>query len=183
MYIPADDSYLELATQKGLVEETIPLARMQVGIAVRREFGIEIENFEQLLSPDIRLVQADPEIAAIGSVTRKAMEKSGRWERLAKATVAFRTTVNDVANDVQLTAADVGVVFDAILVGYPDLKFISIDELADVSASCSVGILRTSSNPEAARRFAKFLSASNRGQVRYREFGFSAVDGIPWEER
>lgn len=69
-------------------------------VAVAKGNPKNIQTFEDLLKPDIRLVQANPDAAAIGKVVRDKLQSQGLWDRLSKATAAFRMTVNDTANDV-----------------------------------------------------------------------------------
>ena len=52
LYLPADDSYLEIAGEKELVAEILPIARMQGVIAVKRGNPKSIESFQDLLRDD-----------------------------------------------------------------------------------------------------------------------------------
>ena len=114
LYLPADQSYLAMGKEKGLIAEVLPIARMQGVVAIKKGNPKSIRTFEDLLRDDVRLVQADPDAAAIGKVTREALTETGLWEALRQATTAFRTTVNEVANDVLVGAADAGIVYDAV---------------------------------------------------------------------
>ncbi len=105
LYLPADDSYLKIAADKELTAETLPIARMQAVIVVPKGNPKGIEKFSDLLKSDIRLVQANPDTAAVGKIVRKVLTKSQQWEQLEKATTAFRATVTEVANDVAVGAA------------------------------------------------------------------------------
>ncbi|NJK32596.1 MAG: solute-binding protein [Deltaproteobacteria bacterium] len=67
-----------------------------------------MRSFQDLLRKDVRLVQANPDAAAIGKVTRDVLQSAELWEQLDAATAGYRTTVNDVANDVLIGAADAG---------------------------------------------------------------------------
>lgn len=180
LYLPADESYLDLAQQKGLVEERFSLASMRAVLVVRRDHPSPPESWEALLNGSFRLVQADPEAAAIGKLTRATLEPAGHWEALAKRTEAFKSNVNEVANDVQLGAADVGIVYDAVLFSYPELRAIQLPELNGIVAHVGVGVLRSSRQPREALHFARYLAASDRGANRYRVQGFQPVAGDVW---
>lgn len=182
LYLPADESYLELGREKGLVEEIFPLARMQAGLVVRKGNPGNYRTLEDIVRDGVKLVQADPEVAAVGKMTRKILGMHGSWDRIHAATMAYRTTVTDVANDVKLGAADVGIVFDAVLSTYPGLEFVPIPELAEARADSAVGILKSSKNPSAALHFARYLSAADRGLKQYAEAGFKPVEGDPWDD-
>lgn len=179
LYLPADDSYLKLAEAKGLVGEVIDIAEMQIGVAVAKGNPRAIDKLADLLDPSVRLVQANPEAAAIGNLTRSLLRESGHWDALDQATLAYRATVNDVTNDLLVGAADAGIVYDAVLHTYPDLEFVAIPEFERARASVAVGVLKSSRNPAAARSFAQYLSADNKGLKRYASHGFHTVKSQP----
>jgi molybdenum ABC transporter molybdate-binding protein len=182
LYLPADDSYLALAREKQLVEEIIPLARMQAVVAVAKGNPKGITSFDDLLQEGVRVVQAGPDAAAIGKMTRDVLTAAGLWERLDRQTAAYRTTVNDVANDVKVGAADAGIVFDAVLATYPEIESVALPELGPVAANVGVGVLASTRQPRRALHFARYLAARDRGQLRYREFRFQPVDGDAWAD-
>ena len=182
LYLPADDSYLEIAKQKSLVAEVLPIARMRAVVAVKKGNPKSIRSLDDLLSIDIRLVQADPESAAIGKVVRDALVKSGDWQRVADSTTAYRTTVTDVANDIVLGAADAGFIFDAVLHAYPALQAVAISPLESVTSQVSIAVIASSKQPQAALHFARYASARDRGLKRYAEQGFQVELGDVWED-
>lgn len=182
LYLPADDSFLEMAREKQLVEEVLPIAQMKGVIAVKKGNPLSIKKFDDLLKEEIRLVQADPDAAAIGKVTRRILQKTNQWEKLKVATAAFRTTVNEAANDVVVGAADAAIVYDAVLHTYPDLEFIEISELEPSNSQISVGVIRSSKRGTDALHFARYLSARDRGLKRYAEFGFRVSGGDAWSD-
>ena len=182
LYLPADDSYLDLGRDKGLIDEVIPVAAQRGVIAIRKGNPNGINSYADLLRPDVRLVQANPEGAAIGKVARRTLKKQGLWDSLDKATTAYRTTVTEVANDLLVNAADAGIVYDAVLHTYPDLEYIEIPELEDTSSDISLGIISGTRQPRRALHFARFVAASDRGLKRYTEFGFRVKNGDAWED-
>lgn len=182
LYLPADESYAKLAQSKQLVEEVLPVARMQAVIAVPRGNPRQIQQFSDLLKDDVRTVQVNPDAGAIGKLTREVLSGSGLWESLASHTAAYRSTITDVANDVKVGAADAGIVFDAVLHTYPELEAVQIDELRPVHADVMVCVISGSDQPERALHFARYLSARDRGLKRYAEFGFQPLNGDVWED-
>ncbi len=182
LYLPADESYLQLAQDKKLVAEVLPLARMQAGLAVKKGNPKAIRTLDDLTNNDVRFVQASFEAAAIGKLTREVLSQSQRWEFIDKATDAYRTTVTDVANDVLVGAADAGIVYDAVLHTYPQLEFVPIPELAGAASQVAVGVIADSKQPSAALHFARYLAATDRGGSRYEEFGFAAEKTEAWSD-
>lgn len=182
LFLPADESYLEMGRAKKIVEETIPLATMQAVVVVAKGNPKQIRSFEDLLRDDVRLVQASADAAAIGKLTRDQLQKSGLWERLDQATDAYRTTVTDVANDITIDAADAGIVFDAVLHTFPKTEAVELRELGGVTSQVSVGVIAASAQPAAALHFARFMAARDRGSKRYQEYGFGTEGGDRWSD-
>ncbi len=159
LYLPADDSYLQFATEKELVAEILPIASMQPVIAVRNGNPKSITGLKDLLNEEVRLVQANPDAAAIGKVTKSLLQASGQWNEIDSATTAYRTTVTEAANDVLVGAADAAIVYDAVLHTYPDLEYVALPELAEGTSQISVGVISSTRKPSVALHFARYVSA------------------------
>jgi len=182
LYLPADDSYLEVAREKNLAAEVLPLARMQAVVAVPKGNPKQINSWDDLMRSDVRVAQGSPDSTAIGKLTRETLSASGHWDALNDHTLVYKTTVNDVANDVKVGAVDAGIVFDAVLHNYDSLEAVALEELEPAHARVAATVLTTSRQPRRALHFARFLSAQDRGLQRYREYGFDAVEGDVWSE-
>jgi molybdate transport system substrate-binding protein len=183
LYLPADDSYLTVARERKLTAEEFPLARMQAVVAVAKGNPKKIEKWDDLLRSDVRVAQAAPESTAIGKLTRDKLSAKGRWEPLHAHTTVYKTTVNEVANDVKVGAVDAGIVFDAVLAGYDTLEAVPLPELAGAEAHIAAAVLKSSRQPSRALHFARYLSARDKGLVRYRELGFVPVEGDAWSDQ
>ncbi|MCA9192703.1 MAG: extracellular solute-binding protein [Planctomycetales bacterium] len=183
LYLPADDSYLVLAVEKKLVDEILPLAIMRPVVVVKKGNPKSIRTLSDLVRPDIRFVQASPEAAAIGKLTREYLVKQGQWQWLDKATTAYRMTVTDVANDVLVGAADAGIVYDAVLHTYPDLEALELPELQSLVSQVSLGVLSCTTQPTAALHFARYVAARDKGLQYYEKHGFGVVTGDAWSEQ
>ena len=182
LYLPADDSFLKTAADKGLVREMLPLARMQVGLVVPKGNPNQIRSLQDAIDQKLRIVQANPDAAAVAKLTREFLQQAGSWEQLDKATTAYRTTVTDVANDLLVGAADVGIVYDAVLHTYPKLEFVNVPELADAASEIAVGVLDFSDQPAAALHFGRYVTAADRGLQNYSQHGFQTADGDTWAD-
>lgn len=180
LYLPADDSFLALADAKDLIAEVLPIATMHAVVVVPKGNPKQITRFEDLLRDDVRTVQASPDSAAVGKLTRELLSQSGLWEDLHAATEGYRSTVTDVANDLLVGAADAGIVYDAVLSTYPDLSAVELPELAAATSQISVGVLDFSAQPTAALQFARYLTAADRGLERYQHYGFRTAPGDRW---
>ncbi len=182
LFLPADDSYIELAKQKSLIAEVIPIAQMRAVVAVERGNPKGIRSLSDLYRKDVRLVQANPDSAAIGKVTRDSMADPDNWKRLEEATIGFRPTVADVANDVVIHAADAGIVYSVVLNSYPDLEAVEVPELANIKSQVSIGVIQSSKQAAAALHFARYTSAKDRGLLHYAKLGFQVQGGDVWED-
>jgi len=182
LYLPADESYIQIGRERGLLAENIPLARMQPVLAVATGNPKQIATLDDLLRPGIRLAQANPDVAAIGKVTRDALRKSGHWDEINRHTMVSKTTVNDVANAIQLGAVDAGFVWDATVQQVPGLEAIRLPQLDGVSSGVSVSVTANCRQPAAALRFARYLAARDRGMVQFEKNGFTVVPGDEWAE-
>jgi ABC-type molybdate transport system substrate-binding protein len=91
--------------------------------------------------------------------------------------------VNEVANDVKVGASDAGIVWDAVLHDYDTLEAVVIPELATAQAHISAAVVKNSQHRQSALHLARYLSAKDKGQVRYKQFGFQPVCGDAWDAR
>jgi molybdenum ABC transporter molybdate-binding protein len=183
LYLPADDSYLTIARERGLTSDEFPLASMQAVVAVPKGNPKRVQELADLLTGDVKIAQANPDAAAIGKLTRETLTASGDWDKLHARTAVYKTTVNEVANDVKVGASDAGIVWDALLHDYDTLEGVVIPELATVEAHIAAAVVKKSKHRESALQFARYLSASDKGLVRYKEYGFQPVKGDAWNAR
>ena len=182
LFLPADDSYLDKARDQGLVEAVFPLAEMAAVVAVRRGNPLAIETLDDLCTESLRLSMANPDAAAIGMVTRRLLTASGEWNRLAAAVDAFTTTVGEVATAVKIGAADAGIVYDAVLYDYPDLEGVAISSLDGLRSQVAMGVVSTTTRPQAAFHLARYIAAADRGLLQYAEHDFTPLGGDVWDE-
>jgi molybdate transport system substrate-binding protein len=185
LFLAADDSYIALARQKGLLKETIPVATQRPVIAVRKGNPHQIRGIDDLLRDDIRVALANPDQAAIGNTARQLLSTSGHWPRLeahVTRTGVFKPTVPEIANDVKLGSVDAGIVWDTTLALYDDLEAVRTPELDAGTAEVILGVLARSEQPTEALKFARYLTARDKGLLWFQEYGFRTVEGDKWAE-
>lgn len=183
LYLPADDSFLIMGREKGLIREVLNVARMQAGLVVPKGNPRKLTSLDDVLkAKDLRIVQANPDAAAVAKLTRQILTESGKWDALHNATTAYRTTVTDVVNDLLVGAADVGIVYDAVLYPFPKLEFVSIPELEPANSQIALGVLECSRQPAAALHFARYVTAADRGLEQYADQGFTVSEGDKWAD-
>lgn len=162
LYLPADSSYLKTAYSRGLVAEQVDIATMKAVLAVKKGNPKELRTFADVLHDGVRLVLANPELAAISQLTSKALPPDA-WASLASHAVAMKPTVSDVANDIVLGAADAGIVWDATVHQTAALEAVDVPELAGVKGHVGGAVIVSGSNQPAARRFLRWLAAPDKG--------------------
>jgi molybdenum ABC transporter molybdate-binding protein len=195
LYLAADDFYTDLAQEKGLAAEVLPVAHQRPVIAVAKDNPKNITKLADLLRDDVRVVIGNPDGPAIGRTTKTLLENvpvgdSNFWVKLEQAVTnrgVFKPTVNDVARDIRVGSLDAGIVWDST-VAMPKfrdhLMSIPADELdAGEPSLVSVSILTSSQQPTSALKFARYVTARDRGLPHFKEFGFLPIDGDVWAER
>ena len=182
LYLAADTSYIEIAREKGLLAEAIPLARLHPVIGVRKGNPKDIQGLEDLLREDVRMAIANPDAASIGKQTRKILKTTGHWERAKGAAAVFHPTVGEVANSVLIGAVDAGVIWDATANQYDEIDTVEVPAFQNAVKHVTAGILKSSTSPTAALRFCRYLAAPERGTKSFKKWGFEPVTGDAWHE-
>jgi molybdate transport system substrate-binding protein len=193
LYLAADDFYTDKAHEEGLANERLSIAYMRPVIAVAKDNPKNIQSIRDLLKEDIRVSMGSPDQAAVGRAVRKGLkahkaDDSDLWTKLEEHVTSvgvFKPTVNDVANDVMVGAVDAGLVWDST-VAMPKygekLIAIPVDELDGDPNLISICVLTSSTQPTAALKFARYLTARDRGLPVFKKYGMRPVDGDIWVE-
>jgi molybdenum ABC transporter molybdate-binding protein len=183
LYLAADDAYLAIARDKGLVKETLSIADMVPVIVVAKGNPKGIGGIADLLQEDVRVALGSPDQAAIGKRTREALAASGQWallERHATQSGVFKPTVPDVANSVKIGSVDAGIVWSATASQYPELEAIAIPELNAGASRITVGVTSWSNPAASALNFARYIAGRDHGLKSFKAMGYDPVAGDPW---
>jgi molybdate transport system substrate-binding protein len=173
LFIPADDSYIDSARKKGLVDEVLPLARMKPVLAVGKGNPKGIRSLDDLRRADVKVSVAEPG-AAVHRIVQEALVKSGQWPGLENK-LLMNGTVADVANGVKIGSIDAGFIWDGMLPQYPELEAVPLDVLAGTEGRVAVAVLRTTTQQPAAARLARYLAAPDKGMLEFQRNGYDAV--------
>ena len=177
LFLPADDSYIEIAKADGLVSETFPIAQMRPILAVKKSNPLGLHSLDDLLTKKVRISMTDPAAAATGKLVQGALEKAGKWDAFKARVTVFKGTVSEVAADLQVRAADAGIVWDAMLKQLPDCEEAPLPELAGVTARVVAGITTTTTKHRlSARAFAEYLATPDKGQQYFMDAGFQPAE-------
>ncbi|MCW5558676.1 MAG: substrate-binding domain-containing protein [Verrucomicrobiae bacterium] len=182
LFVAADSTFLDAGRANGLVDEILPLARMQAVIVTPRDNPKKLRTLQDLTQPGVQIAFANPDAAAIGFLCRQVLERSNAWTSLQPRIKVLKPTVNDVANDVKLGTVDAGIVWDAVAGTYPELAAHRDPTLESVTAGVGIGVLSFTGQPTAALRFARFLCARDAGLPVLASHGYTVAEGDAWSE-
>ena len=195
LLLVADESYTQQAVESNLAKEVLAIAVQRPCIIVQKDSTIQIRSLDDLMIPGRRLSIGNPDQAAIGKVVREALQKtptadgSNQWKRLETQVLqhgVFKPTVNEVANDVRIGAVDAGIVWTATVSSraYKEsLRVIELPELSSESEIVSLAVLSSSPQPTEALKFARYVSARDRGLEVFRSHGLEVKEGDDWLPR
>ena len=101
--------YIEIATEKGLVDYQQLIAYHIPIITVPKGNPAGITCLEDLARPGVKLVWGDPEVAAIGKTGVKILEKNGIYDQGWANVVATLPTMNEVMMQIAMGQADAAI--------------------------------------------------------------------------
>ena len=185
LYLAADNSFIEIARAKNLVEESLPLAELQPVLAVAKGNPKGIYTVRDILREDVRTSMGNPDAASIGKQAKKLLIHSGVWEDVNKSVIdrgVFKPTVNEVANDIKIGAVDAGIIWDAVERQYDSIESVQIPGAEELGTEVTIGVLTFSKQPTEALRFMRYLGARDRGLRVFDTHGYKPVDGDVWDE-
>ena len=183
IYIAAEESYFQMARERGLVREVIPFATQQLVIAVPEGNPASINSLDDLAGNGVRISMPNPEAAAAGKVAKSLLQSHGLWESISGNTKVFKPTVGDVAVDVRLGAVDAAITWDTTASQFDGIEAVHDPRLQESRERVGIGVLESTKDPARAISFARFVGAADRGQVNMQAHGFGQVEGDDWSSR
>jgi molybdenum ABC transporter molybdate-binding protein len=181
LFIAADDGALADAKKQDLTREELRLVQQWPVIAVAKGNPKKINGLDSLLAADVKLALANPEAASVSKVTKKLL--GARWDALAAKAAVMKPTVMDVAADLSLGSVDAAVIWNSTVPQFEQLEAIEVPELQKHTEYATAAVLSSSADTALALRFARYLSAPEKGAVTFEKNGFKAVAGDAWSLR
>ena len=159
LYMPGDKYYIDQADQAGMILSHRPVCYWIPTILVQKGNPKEISTLEDLLKPGLKVGLGDPNVCAIGKMTRKILEKNGITpERMAKNLTFQSLTVNELGMQIQAKALDAVIVWDAMARYYEQYgDQIPIPSEKNVISAVEIGVLKFTEDRELAEKFVAFL--------------------------
>ena len=185
LFLPADDSYIELAREQDCVDSVLPLARMSAVVILRPGYSGPMHTWADFIAKGHSIGLANADAAAIGKLARQRLKALGLWDDLEKREPTSLMNVNDVANTVQIGRLDVGVVWDAVakLHEKKGVKAVHLPEFDSVTAKVQVAVTKFSTQPEAALRFIRYLRGKTKGARYFKQQGYTDFVEEEYAER
>lgn len=196
LYMSADAAHMLKAKKDGWVVETIPVATVRPVLVINpqtqkmlREQGKPVTGVADLLRDDLKVVIANPEVASVGQLTREMLQPLGLWKKMQEgmagsgARVSTVGTVIEVANVVKKQGPYLGVTWDVTADQF-GLEKIAPPEFARHKEIIWIGVLAKSKQPTAALRFARYLTARDRGMPILQKWHYNVMpDADVWQPR
>ncbi len=185
LYLAADETYTTEARKFGLIDEVLPIASQKVVIVVAKGNPKSIQTLDDLKRENVKLSLADPERTAIGRVAKKLIEQAHpeTFDELFKKAANTPDTVNQVANDIKLNAADAGFVWSPTVAQYEELEQVELDVFDAAPKKIEISVLKNSKQATQALHFARYLTARERGLKAFAKHKYDVVEGDQWVER
>ncbi|MBI3823047.1 MAG: substrate-binding domain-containing protein, partial [Planctomycetes bacterium] len=145
LFLPADDSFIRQADNKGLLGEVKNVASMSAVVIVRPKLGKEIKTWNDFLAAGQKIGLANTDTTAIGRLTRQTLQGQGLWQDLEAVKPTYLGDVNEVGNSVAVVGAtDVGITWDALakvlVEKNPDVKIVRLKELDHAKARVQIAL-------------------------------------------
>jgi molybdate transport system substrate-binding protein len=181
LFIAADDGGIEDAARYDVIREVIPLVTQRPVIGVRTGNPKSIQSLEDLRAAGVRFALADPQAAAISRTTRALLREA--WGPLLERATVTKPTINEIAADLSLGAVDAAIIWDSTVPQFKGIEAIEVPEFSSHRETASAAILAASAQPGAALRFARYLSAPEKGGVIFQQHGFQPSGGDRWARK
>ena len=183
LYMPGDRSYVDLASDAGLIESVTTACYFVPAILVKKGNPANIHSLQDLLRDGIRLGLGDANACAVGRQSRMIFEKNNIPRSAVEKNLVFQSmTVNELGVQIQAGSLDAVIVWDAVAKQYLDHgELIAIPSPQNVISTVPVGVLQFSTHMALAKRFAEF-AASDRGKAVFLKYNYR-VDPPPGNEQ
>ena len=164
VFAPASPQYMAKALVEGLVyPDTVrQVAYLLPEIIVPKGNPAGIEKLEDLLRPGVRLAIGDPEHVVIGHYAVELFKHNGMWPEVQENIVTYAENFAKLATLVATGAVDAIIGWHVTYYWYPDrteIIWLKPGQIPEASY-IPIAVLKTSKNPEAAKKFIEFVTES-----------------------
>jgi len=180
LFMPGSEFYVNKAIELGLAEPGSQrvVAYFVPVIFVRKGNPKAVQSLNGLAGRGLRVGIGDERVTAVGQQTLEVLRKNGiAYETIERNVVLKAGTVTELGEAVRLGSIDAAIVWDATADQFADGgDVVPIPPAKNVPAAIPVVLLKSSTAPEAARRFIDF-AASQQGKRILSEMGYTVTLG------
>ncbi|MBI2400078.1 MAG: molybdate ABC transporter substrate-binding protein [Deltaproteobacteria bacterium] len=144
-------------------------------IATRRDTGLKMTRLEDLRKNNItRIAMANPEHAPYGMAAMEALKSAGLWEEL-KSKLVYGENIRQALQFVESGNAGAGIIARSVA-NAPGIGFSDVPSKLHKPISQAAGVVSSSKEKEAARKFIKFVNGP-KGAPIMKKYGFLPPGG------
>jgi molybdate transport system substrate-binding protein len=172
VFMPGSHFYVNQLKASKQILFSRPVVLHTPVIAVNANKADKIKIFADLAKPGIRVGLGDPKAMALGRTAEDILNHSGLKEVILKNTVVRAATVKQLTLYVAKGDVDAGIIARADAFQNKErVVFFDIDSCWYTPEIVTVAVLKSSSNPEAARKLALFLGSTHAVEI-FGKYGF-----------
>lgn len=174
IFASANISYIDKLEAQGLL---LPNSRQiyaqgQIVLAVNKQSGLNVTQFNDLLNPRIRKIAiANPEHAPYGEAAMHVLQNIGLWKQL-QPKIVYGENVLQALQFIKTGNAEAGIVSLAIA-GVEEITYTIVDDSLHEPISQAIAIIKTTKHQAVAEEFMKFVNSS-QGRVILERYGYRA---------
>ena len=178
LYLPGSDTYINTCLKEGLVDETAHVGFNKAALMVPKgnPKGITAD-LSNLMRKDYYVVIGDPASGSIGKETKRILERKGIFKAVLANARRLTTDSKDLISVLKNQEADLVVNWYAAATwpeNQGDVDVLPIDAQYATPKKLVLGLLKTSRQPQIARRFIQF-AASEKGHAIFKKYGLYDV--------
>ena len=164
--------YQEYTEKADALAREVPVGFLAPALVVKKGNPHEIEKFEDLARPGLKVILPNPKYATCGEMVFALMEKKGIKDKvLENVGNALVRSHDQVAENLKLEHRDVGIMWNGKIYNWrDDIEVVPIDYEYDMEVKVSVMGLSYSDKQEQISEFLDFVE--EHGPTVFEKFGY-----------
>lgn len=179
VYMPGSTEDFEIAKNKSLVLEGVPVVYHVPVIAVPDGNPANITCIEDMGKPGMKLVLGDNPACAIGKLGDKILEKNKVKADVDRNVIARASTVNELVTYIVMDQADASLIWEDLYVP-GKMEIIAVPKKQNIIKVVPIGVLACSDKKDTAEQFVEFVS-SEEGKAVFARHGFTTYPDARYE--
>ena len=173
LFLSGDEKNFNAVVEKRFVEDSSFVAWHIVAILVSPRYKEEIKGLDDLAKKGVRLAISNPRMASLGRlVMEQIIKRHPKGKEILNNVVVYGSSTDDILKLYRQGNIDAIIEWD-VMADTPEGKGLSIVEIEDqykIKDPLKIGLLKTSKNPKAARKFYDYFTT--KGIDVFRKHGY-----------